>query len=163
MGGGPVLAVVVLELVGPVDLAVILTEGVPLLIGEQRLEVGILLQIVVPGYQHALVVQGHHGLAAVNEIGIITAGDDGADCLGGSLSGQPGLLHFRADLLRDEVHNLVVVIDFGLWHRPKHCELDDVSVSALAAASHAKKHDSHQHSRGHSLPGCLFHIDPPLL
>lgn len=154
VGGCPAFAVGVLELVDPVNLAVSLTEGIPFLIGEERLEVGILLQVVVPRYQNTLIIQGHHGLVAVDKIRVVASGDDGTDCFRRRLSGQPGFFYLDAGFLCNEVHDLVVVVDLGGGHSCKHRELDDVPVSASsAAAGHADKHDSRKQSHCYSLPG----------
>ena len=120
MGGGTIFAIGVLEYVGPIDFAVLLAEVVPLFVGVHLFQVGILFQVIIPRHQDACIVKRHHGIAAIDEVRILTARDDCADgfCVG--LAGQPGLFQFGTGLFGNDVHNVVVIIDFGTGHCGKH-------------------------------------------
>ena len=79
MGGGTIFAIGVLEIVGPIDFAVLLAEVVTLLVGVHLFQVGILFQVINPRHQDACIVKRHHGIAAIHEDRKLTAHDDCAD------------------------------------------------------------------------------------
>ena len=152
-------------------MSVVLSEFIPLFVGIILFDVGVFVNVVIPGNQRPCVVEGFHCVAAVDEIRVLSPSHDGAHSLAGCLSGQPCLFHFSPGLFCNNLFDFIVVIflragnckECGkLNHIPVpfggscaapclcgvicHAALARIGIGAAAAAS-AK--DRHCQRRGH--------------
>ena len=129
-----IFPILVLEHVCPVNMSVILAERFPLCIRIHFLDIRIFVNIIVPGNQSSRIVQGLHGIAAVDKIGIFPSCNNGTDGFRICLSGQPGFLYSDAGLLCYNFLHIVSVINFRIRHCRKHSESNNFIICILFVA-----------------------------
>ena len=92
-------------------MSILLTEFIPFLFCQKFLNIGIFVNIVVQRYQRACIIELCTSVTAINKIRILASCNQCADCLLCSLPCEPCLLYLHAGLFRNELLDLIVVVN----------------------------------------------------
>ena len=106
------LTVNITELWNPVNMSILLAKFIPFFLCKELFNVRILINIVIQSNQGTGIIELSHTISTINQIRILTTGDQGSYSFLSSLSCKPCLFTFSTCNLSNFLLNFIIIIDF---------------------------------------------------